>query len=152
MGCSVRTIKRDIKAIKFRGAEVITRGVLHNIGRGQTHKVQIIHLYLEGHTYSEIRRKTHHSTGAIKRYLESFVKVLLAQRRRIYQSRAISQVTGLSEYVVSQYQQIIRESKKDKTKRDGIEDIIGQHLNYAGIKKTQNRYGGKAAVSMGGFE
>ena len=58
LGCSVRTIKRDIKEIKARGAEVITRGVLHNIGRGQTHKVQIINMYLEGYTYSEIRRKT----------------------------------------------------------------------------------------------
>jgi len=152
LGCSVRSIKRDIKEIKLRGAQVITRGVLHNIGRGQTHKVQIIHMYLEGHTYSEIRRKTHHGTGAIKRYLESFVKVLLAQRRKIYQGRAISQVTGLSEYVVSQYQQIIREAKTDKIKRSGIEEIIGQHLNYAGIKKTQSSYGRKAAVSMGGFE
>lgn len=152
LGCSVRTIKRDIKEIKVRGAEVVTRGVLHNIGRGQTDKVQIIHMYLEGHSYSEIRRKTHHSTGAIKRYLESFVKVLLAQRRKIHQGRAISQVTGLSEYVVSQYQQIIRESKKDKKKRDGIEDIVGQHLNYNGIKKTLKSSGRKAAVSMGGFE
>jgi Protein of unknown function (DUF1670) len=152
LGCSVRTIKRDIKEIKLRGAQVITRGVLHNIGRGQTHKVQIIDMYLEGHTYSEIRRKTHHGTGAIKRYLESFVKVLLAQRRKIYQRRSISQVTGLSEYVVSQYQQIIREAKTDKIKRAGIEEIIGQHLNYAGIKKTQSNYGRKAAVSMGGFE
>jgi len=152
LGCSVRTIKRDIKEIKYRGAQVITRGVLHNIGRGQTHKVQIINMYLEGHTYSEIRRKTHHSTGAIKRYLESFVKVLLAQRRKIYHCRAISQVTGLSEYVVGQYQRIIRDSKKDKIKRDGIEDLVGQHLNYAAIKKTPIRYGSKVAVSMGGFE
>jgi hypothetical protein len=152
LGCSVRTIKRDIKEIKVRGAEVITRGVLHNIGRGQTHKVQIINLYLEGCSYSEIRRKTHHSTGAIKRYLESFVKVLLARRRKIYQVRSISQVTGLSEYVVGQYQQLIRESKRDKIKSNAIEEIIGQHLNYARVKKTQNNYGWKAAVSMGGFE
>ena len=152
LGCSIRTIKRDIKEIKVRGAEVITRGVLHNIGRGQTHKVQIINLYLEGCTYSEIRRKTHHSTGAIKRYLESFVKVLLAQRRKIYQGRAISQVTGLSEYVVSQYQKLIRETKRDKIKSKAIEEIIGQHLNYAQVKKTQNTYGRRVAVLMGGFE
>jgi DNA-directed RNA polymerase specialized sigma24 family protein len=152
LGCSVRTIKRDIKEIKMRGAQVITRGVLHNIGRGQTHKTQIISMYLEGHTYSEIRRKTHHSTGAIKRYLESFVKVLLAQRRKIYHSRAISQVTGLSEYVVKQYQQIIRESKRETIKSKTIEEIIGQQLNYAQVKKTQNTSGLKAAVSMGGFE
>ncbi len=152
LGCSVRTIKRDIKEIKMRGAQVITRGVLHNIGRGQSHKVQIINMYLEGYTYSEIRRKTHHSSGAIKRYLEGFVKVLLAQRRRIYRARAISGVTGLSEYVVNQYQCLIRESKKDKIKRNAIDEIIGQHLNYDRIKKTQSNYGRKAAVSMGGFE
>ena len=40
--CTVRTVQRDIKKIKERGIEVITRGVLHNIGRGQTHKVKII--------------------------------------------------------------------------------------------------------------
>ncbi len=152
LGCSIRTIKRDIKEIKNRGTEVITRGVLHNIGRGQTHKVQIIRLYLDGYTYSEIRRKSHHSTGAIKRYLESFVKVLLAQRRRIYQSRTISQVTGLSEYLVRQYQQLIREAKKDKIKRQTLEEIMGQHLGGGSIKKNLLSYGDKAAVTTGGIK
>ena len=78
--------------------------------------------------------------------------MLLAQRRRIYQARAISQVTGLSEYVVSQYQKLIRETKRDKIKSKAIEEIIGQHLNYAQVKKTQNTYGRRVAVSMGGFE
>ncbi len=48
LSCDVRTIRRDIEEIKKRGIEVITRGVLHNIGRGQTHKKKIIGLYLEG--------------------------------------------------------------------------------------------------------
>ncbi len=38
LNCNVRTVKRDIRFIKQGGIEVITRGVLHNIGRGQTHK------------------------------------------------------------------------------------------------------------------
>ncbi len=149
LGCSVRTIKRDIKAIKANGNEVITRGVLHNIGRGQTHKVQVINLYLEGYTYSEIKRKSHHSTSSIKRYLESFVKVLLAQRRKIYGQKAISQVTGLSEYLIGQYQQLIREAKKDKLKRATLEDIMGQHLGYADVKKMPGSYGIPAGVMQG---
>ncbi len=150
LGCSVRTIKRDIGEIKAHGAQVITRGVLHNIGRGQTHKVQVINLYLEGHTYSEIKRKTHHSTGSVKRYLESFVKVLLAQRRKIYKQRAISQVTGLSVYLVGQYQQVIREAKKDKLKREALEDIMGQRLGRAEVKKMPVNFGAAAAVMAGG--
>jgi DNA-binding Lrp family transcriptional regulator len=152
LGCSIRTIKRDIKEIKARGIEVITRGVLHNIGRGQTHKVKIINLYLEGNSYSEIRRKTHHSTGSIKRYLEGFIKVLLAQRRKIYQSRAISQVTGLSEYLVVQYQQVIREAKKDKIKRSGLEEIIGQQLDNTALKKRSGPSGSVAAVGKGDIQ
>ncbi len=150
LGCSVRTIKRDIGEIKAHGAQVITRGVLHNIGRGQTHKVQVINLYLEGHTYSEIKRKTHHSTGSVKRYLESFVKVLLAQRRKIYKQRAISQVTGLSVYLVGQYQQVIREAKKDKLKRETLEDIMGQRLGRTEVKKMPVNFGTAAAVMAGG--
>ncbi len=150
LGCSVRTIKRDIGEIKAHGAQVITRGVLHNIGRGQTHKVQVINLYLEGHTYSEIKRKTHHSTGSVKRYLESFVKVLLAQRRKIYKQRAISQVTGLSVYLVGQYQQVIREAKKDKLKREALEDIMGQRLGRTEVKKMPVNFGAAAAVMAGG--
>ena len=150
LGCSVRTIKRDIKEIKAQGNQVTTRGVLHNIGRGQTHKAQVINLYLDGNTYSEIKRKTHHNTGSIKRYIESFIKVLLAQRRKIYRQKAISQVTGLSEYLIGQYQQVIREAKKDKLKRATLEDIMGQHLGYAAVKKMPESYGIAAAAIQGG--
>ena len=38
LSCDVRTVRRDLREIKESGIEVITRGVLHNIGRGQTHK------------------------------------------------------------------------------------------------------------------
>jgi DNA-binding Lrp family transcriptional regulator len=96
LGCTVRTIQRDIKEIKKKGTEVVTRGYLHNIGRGQTHKVKIIGIFLDGSTYSEIKLKTRHSVGAIKRYLESFTKVVMSQRRGIYGVKDISGVTGLS--------------------------------------------------------
>src|SRR4030066_2408326 len=82
LGCTVRTIQRDIKSIKQKGIEVVTRGYLHNIGRGQTHKVKIIGMYLDGRTYSEIKLSARHSVGAIKRYIESFTKVLMGHKRK----------------------------------------------------------------------
>lgn len=89
LSCTKRTVQRDIREIKKSGIEVITRGVLHNIGRGQTHKVKIIGMYLDGKTYSEIKLSVRHSVGAIKRYIESFTKVLMCHKSKIYGRKAL---------------------------------------------------------------
>jgi hypothetical protein len=126
LGCTVRTIQRDIAEIKAKGIEVMTRGVLHNIGRGQTHKVKIIGLYLEGKTFSEIRLKTHHSTGAIKRYLQDFQKVLMSLQNGLKEANEISQVTGMSITLVKQYMFVIKESSKDRQRKAMMQDMIRQ--------------------------
>ena len=151
LGCTVRTIQRDIKAIKKKGSAVVTRGYLHNIGRGQTHKVKIIGMYLDGKTYSEIKLTARHSSGAIKRYLESFTKVLMAQSKGIYERKEISSVTGISEGLVKQYLELIRASKKDKTRSENQKDLINRNSYREGIKKTAKRYSEPLAAMMGGL-
>lgn len=151
LSVSIRTVKRDIRKIKQRGIEVVTRGYLHNIGRGQTHKVKIIGMYLDGKTYSEIKLRARHSSGAIKRYLESFTKVLMAQSKGIYQSKDISAVTGISEGLVKQYLGLIRESKKDKTRRENLKDLISRNSYRSGIKKTATHYSEPLAAMTGGL-
>jgi len=151
LGCTVRTIQRDINAIKKKGIEVVTRGYLHNIGRGQTHKVKIIGMYLDGKTYSEIKLTARHSSGAIKRYLESFTKVLMAQSKGIYERKEISAVTGISEGLVKQYLELIRQSKKDKTRSENLKDLINRNSYREGIKKTAKRYSEPLGVMMGGL-
>ena len=126
LSCTVRTIQRDILEIKKRSIQILTRGVLHNIGRGQTHKRQIIGLYLEGKTFSEIRLKTHHSTGAIKRYLQDFQKVLMSVHHGIKGGSSISSVSGLSSVLIKQYTQLIKDSKKDKQKAAMMKEMIVQ--------------------------
>jgi len=151
LSCTVRTIQRDIKQIRKKGIEVVTRGYLHNIGRGQTHKVKIIGMYLDGETYSEIRLRTRHSIGAIKRYLESFTKVVMAQRRGIYREKDISIVTGISETLVSQYLEQIKETKRDRTKKENLELLIERSSYREGIKKTEKKYSEPLAAMMGGL-
>ncbi len=151
LSCTVRTIQRDIKQIKDKGIEVVTRGYLHNIGRGQTHKVKIIGMYLDGKTYSEIKLKTRHSAGAIKRYLESFTKVLMSQSRGIYKAKEISVVTGISETLVNQYTELIKESKKDKTRKENLSLLIGRNRYREGAKKTLKSYSEPLAAMIGGF-
>lgn len=151
LSCTVRTIQRDIKTIKQKGIEVVTRGYLHNIGRGQTHKVKIIGMYLDGMTYSEIKLKARHSVGAIKRYLESFTKVVMAQRRGIYRIKDISAVTGISETLVRQYRELVKESKKDKTSKENLGLLIERSSYREGIKKTVKHYSKPQAAMMRGL-
>ena len=151
LGCTVRTIQRDIKAIKKKGIEILTRGYLHNIGRGQSHKVKIIGMYLDGKTYSEIKLTARHSSGAIKRYIESFTKVLMAQSKGIYERKAISSVTGISEGLVKQYLDLIRESKKDKTRKENLKDLINRNSYRVGIKKTAKHYSEALGAMIGGL-
>jgi len=151
LNCTVRTIQRDIKAIKKKGIEVVTRGYLHNIGRGQTHKVKIIGMYLDGKTYSEIKLTVRHSSGAIKRYLESFTKVLMAQSKGIYERKEISSVTGISEGLVKQYLELLKESKKDKTRSENLKDLIKRNSYREGVKKTAASYSEPLAAMMRGL-
>lgn len=151
LSVSLRTVKRDISRIKQRGIEVVTRGYLHNIGRGQTHKVKIIGMYLDGNTYSEVKLTARHSGGAIKRYLESFTKVLMAQSKGIYERKEISAVTGISEGLVKQYLELIRGSRKDKTRSENLKDLIKRNSYRSGIKKTAKRYSEPLGAMMRGL-
>ena len=152
LNCSQRTIKRDIQAIRKRGITVTTRGVLHNIGRGQTHKAEIIKLYLEDYTYSEIKRKTRHSIGSIKRYLESFSKVLMAKHFGINNLSELSSITGLSKYLIKQYIQIISETPPDPVMSSNLSILLEQSQYRMGLKKTITDDGLRVGVSMGGCE
>ena len=46
--CGIRTIVRDVQALRRRQIEVPSRGQQRDIGPGQTHRVQAVRLYLQG--------------------------------------------------------------------------------------------------------
>jgi len=73
---SVRTIKRDCHSLEEEGIYLPTRGKLKGIGRGQTHKAQIVGRWIRGETYDQIRRNTRHSVIAIQRYVQTFVRMI----------------------------------------------------------------------------
>lgn len=148
LSCDARTIRRDIEQIKKRGVEVITRGVLHNIGRGQTHKKKIIGLYLEGYFFADIKLKTRHSVGAIKRYIQEFTKVFMSVSRGIKQDEEISLVTGISLNLVRQYKELLLESRGNKIRQEKLGFI--KKMRQRGIKKTKTLISGGLAVHMTG--
>jgi hypothetical protein len=78
---SVRTIKRDFKVMLAQGLSLPTRGNLQGIGRGQTHKAQIVGSWLAGKTFDQIAQESKHSVTSVQRYLQAFVRVVELHQR-----------------------------------------------------------------------
>jgi len=81
LAVSVRTIKRDCAYLAEQGIYLPTRGNLRGIGRGQTHKALIVGRWLDGETYDQIARQTHHSLSSVQRYVQAFVRVMQLHRQ-----------------------------------------------------------------------
>ena len=114
--CSVVTIKRDMSQMRRRGIILPSRGWRHEMGRGQTHKTQILELYLSGHQFSDIERRTHHSETAVKRYIQDFARVVLLRQKgfSLDQTR-IS--TGFSHRLIGEYLKLLQTHAKSRELR-----------------------------------
>jgi hypothetical protein len=106
---SLRTIKRDCACLQAQGIYLPTRGKLHGIGRGQTHKAQIVRRWLQGETYDQVGLHTHHSVFSIKRYIQTFVRVVHLQRQGFPVSQ-VAQLLGISIPLVREYLAVYRQS------------------------------------------
>ena len=107
---SLRTIKRDCAALHAQQVTLPTRGYLKGVGRGQTHKAQIIRHWLQGKTYDQIELHTRHSASSIQRYIRAFVQVVQLQRRG-YPESEIAVLLQLSPSIVQEYLGILQENQ-----------------------------------------
>lgn len=105
LGVSSRTIRRDVEELMQQKVRLYLRGLQRDIGKGISHKVWIVGLYLQWKTYSEIERITGHSVGAIKTYLNDFSRVLMARERGIKSAKEIGYYIGRTERLVEEYLQ-----------------------------------------------
>jgi hypothetical protein len=81
LGVDERTIRRDVKQLKAEGQVIPTRGQVKGVGRGQTHKVQIIELWLDRIGYDQIARRMYHAPQSIKRYISTFLRMVVLYRK-----------------------------------------------------------------------
>ena len=126
LGVSSRTIRRDLEEMMRQKLKLYLRGLQKDIGKGISHKVWIVSLYLHWKTYSEIERITGHSVGAIKAYLNDFSRILMARERGIRSSKEIGFYIGRTERLVDEYQELIKAAEKDGEQRKRIESIKNQ--------------------------
>lgn len=102
LGVTARTIRSDVAALEADGYRVATRGKRQGVGRGQTHKVIIVELYLKRYTYTEIKRHTRHSVAAIRRYICTFGRVVMLRHKGLTVSE-IAFAVGISERLAQEY-------------------------------------------------
>jgi DNA-binding CsgD family transcriptional regulator len=102
LSVSVRTVRSDIAALQAKGHRVATRGMLRGAGRGQSHKVIIVELYLKCYTYTEIMRRIRHSPEAIKRYVQTFGRVVMLVHKGL-SADEIAHAVGISERLTRDY-------------------------------------------------
>ena len=102
LGVTGRTIRSDVATLEADGYRVATRGKRQGVGRGQTHKVIIVELYLKRHTYTEIKRRTRHSVTAIKRYIRTFGRVVMLDHKGLSVGE-IAFAVGISERLTEEY-------------------------------------------------
>jgi DNA-binding CsgD family transcriptional regulator len=81
LDCDPRTIRADVAELKKQGVIAPTRGTVLDIGPGVTHKQRAVELWLEGKEALEVARHLHHSLKSVERYIQTFCRVVYAQRK-----------------------------------------------------------------------
>ncbi len=102
LNSSLSTIKRDVRFLREQQLQVPTRGQVKDIGKGVSHKTQIVQDYLAGYTFSEIERRQRHSVAAIDRYCQHLGRIVRLWHKG-FSLADIRRTTGLSERLVSEY-------------------------------------------------
>ncbi len=84
------------------------RGAACDIRRGMTHKREIVELYLQMHTETEIVSRTGHSYASIENYIVEFGRIWLLHQRGL-PAPMIRRVTRRSMQLVNTYLELIKE-------------------------------------------
>ncbi len=111
--CASRsTIKRDIAQLRAEGLDVPTRGQVKDIGKGISHKGQIVRDWLAGYTFSQIKQRRWHSISSIERYCSDFRRVIRLHQRGL-PGADIRLSTGLSERLIHEYLALYEQAGAD---------------------------------------
>jgi DNA-binding CsgD family transcriptional regulator len=131
---TVRTIKRDCADLRAQGIYLPTRGNLQGIGRGQTHKAQIVGRWMRGETYDQIALYMHHSLSSIRRYVQTFVRVVHLNRRGFSQDQT-ALLLQISRPLVKEYLAVYRQHDAPEYR----ERLAAQLKRLAGDKTAPRR-------------
>jgi hypothetical protein len=132
--CGLRTISRDLKALKERDIVVPLRSQQKDVGRALTHRVQAVELYLKRHTFTQIRQRIYHSLPAIANYVVTFALVVVHTRNG-HPVDEIAFLMQISPALVREYQRLY-ERYDVPEHRERIDEIIAM-VKARGFQPSQ---------------
>ncbi len=134
LGVAVRTIKRDFAHLHEEGHFLPSRGYRRGIGRGQSHKVQIIEQWLSGATYDQIMERTRHSLAAIQRYIQSFIRIVELHLQEM-SSEQIGFITGTGTQLVERYLAIYHAIEAPEQRERLQSELMRMAARHPSVKK-----------------
>jgi len=123
LGVDRRTILRDVQVLQAEGHLVHTRGRVKGVGRGQSHKVRIIELWLDREGYDKISRWVHHSLHSIKRYISTFQRIVVLHQEEMPVEQ-IAFLTRSSARLVEDYLEVYRAALAVPHRREKLEEEL----------------------------
>jgi hypothetical protein len=134
--CGVRTIVRDVNALRCREVEVPSRGQQVDIGPGQTHRVQAVRLYLKGLEANEIALRLYHTLGSIENYITTFARVAFLVDKG-YGDDEIAFVMRRSSPLIAGYRKLLDEFRDKWSARRRLAEI------RARVEPSTSKKGGR---------
>jgi hypothetical protein len=144
--CGLRTIRRDIKALRDKRLYVPTRGQQKDIGPGVSHKVIAVRMFLERKTELEIARTIYHSLKAIERYTNTFSRVILLLDKG-FSPFEVSFIVQISQRLVDQYQQLYHDFNRPKYKQR-LDELLNKAKKGSRLVKKNLKDGHKEVISL----
>jgi hypothetical protein len=144
LGTSIRTLKRDIAYLRNQGLQVVTRGVYSDIGPSVSHKVVIVEMFLSGFVYTEICRQTRHSAKAVKRYVNTFGRVVALYAREIVEVADIGRYVGISTRLATEYLELYFQVRSKSGCRGRIDELLerlSSRRSYPGVNTGMGKGG-----------
>ncbi len=123
LNCGIRTIVRDVVALRRRGMEVPSRGQQQDMGPGQTHRVQAVRLFLQGREAQEIARQLYHSLAAIENYVSTFTRVLVLTNKG-YGDDEAAFILQRSPALVAAYRKLYEEFRTQPCAQTRLRELL----------------------------
>src|SRR5262249_25223724 len=121
----VRTIVRDVRALRRREIEVPTRGQQQDIGPAQTHPVQAGRLFLQGLEPPENPPPPYPTPPPIDNYITTFARVVILANKG-YADDEIAFVMHRSHPLVAAYRELSGEFQAKPAARRRLDEILAR--------------------------
>jgi hypothetical protein len=136
--CDIRTIRRDVQALKKKSIVIPTRGTIKDIGPGVTHREIAVRLWLEGKEPVAIKDQINHHIKSVENYLEKFKRVVYLRRKGFNDFEAALTI-GISKNAVSVYSNLYNQYKNKGLFKFRLEEIELTGSEYYSAQDEKKR-------------